>query len=173
MPVVTLPSPFQLINGKQYDFTSIEITVLPQGGPPQVRFGVKSLNYNHGLKPGEGRGTRAQIALRSRGKYEAGADFEMYKSEYTALITSLAGIGGGGSGYMEVPFDITVAYAESGQPTITDRIQGCRIMKDTDSNSEDGGVSLVKCELHVMQIIRGGFLGGVGLSPVEPSRFLK
>lgn len=153
MPTVATPQ--QVINGKQYDYSSIAILIdnVPHAG-------VKSIDYSHSLDPGEGRGTRAQIVLRSRGKYSADASLEVYKLEYQQIIQAL------GPGYMERAFDIMVSYAETGLPTVTDVVKSCRIKKDADSNNDDGGLATVKVDLHVMQVIRNGLI------PVEPTKFL-
>lgn len=152
MPSVPTPA---TINGKQFDYYSIQVIIdaIPHGG-------VKSVDYSHSLDPGEGRGTRSQIVLRSRGKYSADGSIEVYKAEYQQIITAL------GPGYMERAFDVVVAYAELGMPIITDVLKSCRIKKDADSNNDDGGLSSVKADLHVMYVLRNGLI------PLEVTKFL-
>lgn len=161
----------QIINGVAYDFTSIELVIVAPGVSPTPHAGVKSIEYSHGLEPGEGRGVRAQVSLRSRGKYSADGSMEMYKYEYQQFIQQLGSAGV--HGFMEVPFDILVSYVEpTSTVTITDRLVACRIKKAAESPSEDSGILTVKCDLHVMQIIPGSLVN-TPLFPVEPSKFLK
>lgn len=163
MPVQT-PNSSQVINGIQWDWSSVEIVAdnFPSGG-------VKSLDFDHSLEPGEGRGTRAQIALRSRGKYTANAAMEMYAYEYHQLIGRLGA--NGLRGYMEYSFDINVAYAEKNLPVVSWLAAGVRIKKESHAHAEGGELLTVKLDLHVMRLIPTS-ITGVKLFPVEPSKFI-
>lgn len=162
----TLANPQQIINGKQFDYSSIEIVVdkVPHAG-------VKSISYSHQLDPGEGRGTRSQIVLRSRGKYSAEGSIEIYKYEFQTIISALGALGV--RGFMEYAFDINIHYSELGMPMITDNLLGCRIKKAADSPGEDGGLLTVKCDLHILQVIPGVPGANTPLFAVEPTKFLK
>jgi hypothetical protein len=165
MPV-SLANVAQNINGNQYDWSSIEANVdnAPYGG-------FKGLNWSHSLEPGEGRGTRAQVALRSRGKYSADADFEMYTYEYMLLIAKLGQMGA--RGYMEYSFDILVSFVEKNLPMVSFTLAGCRIKKEGHSHSEDGGLATVKADLSVLRIIPTTPGANTPLFAVEPTKFIK
>lgn len=165
MPPST-PNASQVIQGLQWDWSSIEITAdnRPFGG-------VKSLDWDHGLEPGEGRGTRAQVALRSRGKYSASGSMEMYAYEYQQLITQLGA--GGARGYMEYAFDIAVSYVEKNLPMVSFFLPGVRIKKEARSHSEDGGILMVKADLHVMRVIPTIPGTNTPLFAVEPTKFIR
>lgn len=155
MPGIQYPA----VNGTRFDFSSIEFTVAG------VLFnGVAEINYDDSLKPGEVRGTHAQMIGRTRGKYEAKGDISFFKSEHQQLITLLST---SGLGYMETAFDILVTYSENGFDTIQDKLVGCRLTSGADSNKEGGDPTVVKCELSVMYILRNG------ATPLNPKQMLK
>lgn len=160
------PTAQQLINGVAFDYSSIEARI---DGTPYA--GFKSISYDHGLEPGEGRGTRAQVALRSRGKYTAGGSIEVYKYDYQKLITALGAVGA--RGFMEYAFNILVSYREFGFPIITDKLMYCRLKKASESPSEDGGVLTVKCDLSLMYVVPGSLGANTPLLAVEPTKFIK
>lgn len=166
MPSIPIPNVSQVINGIQWDWSSVEVTVdnRPFGG-------VKSLDWDHGLEPGEGRGTRAQVALRSRGKYSASGSMEMYAFEYGQLIAQL-GLGGV-RGYMEYAFDIKVGYSELNLPQTSFLIPGARIKKESRSHSEDGGLLTVKVDLHLLRVIPTIPGTNTPLFAVEPTKFIR
>lgn len=144
---------YPLINGHRHDFSSIECSMK---GKRQL--GLKSLDYGHGLEPGKVSGTSAQKLGRTRGMYEAEGSFEMYLHEWEEFKAVL------GDGFMEVPFDITANYAETGQPIITDKLAGCRITKVNKSGASDSSDPItVKVELDVMYLLENGKSAIVGL----------
>lgn len=136
------------INGKLYDFSSVEIVV------NNIAYqNVTEISYSHGLEPGILRGTGAMWRGRSRGQYESDASFSIYKEDHAALITALAS--GGIRGYMEQEFRILVSYREAGANLpVCDRLEGCRIKRDDDSHSSGGDVIIVKVDLSVYEVIR-------------------
>lgn len=150
-----------VINGLQWDFSSIELRLL---GVPFADF--KSLTYKHTLEPGMARGTRAQIVGRSRGKYDAEGSIEVYKRPWLAFLAALFGTNPT-YGYMEVDFDIVVSYSELLSPVQTDILRLCRIKSDDESHSEGGEVATCKLDLHVMSIIKAGVV------PISPAKFIR
>lgn len=145
-----------LINGNRYSFASIELRLLGQR-----YYGVKSINYSDSLEPGEVRGTDPQLIGRTRGKYSADASIEMYLREFDDFSSKLASLAASvglpsATGYMEVPFDVIVSYAEDGAPVITHEIIGARIKKSDHSNTEGSDAISVKNDLHVMVIVKNG-----------------
>lgn len=146
------------VNGNRYDHSSVEITLLGQ------RFdGVKSVSYKQMLEPGEVRGNRAQLIGRTRGKYSAEGNIELYRLEYDAVC---ALIRAQGKGLLETSFDIVVNYTENGTDVSTDKLIGCRFKSDDTSSQEGGDAITVKLDLHVMKLIKNG------TSPINPARFL-
>lgn len=164
MSPIAVPNTSQIINGNQWDWSSVELKLNNRGFG-----GVKSLDFEHSLEPGEGRGTRAQVTMRSRGKYSASGSLEMYAYEYHQFITELAA---GVRGYMETPFDILVAYSETGLAITSFLLPGVRIKKEAHSHAEDGGMLTVKCDLSVLRVIPRIPGGSVPVVPVEPKKFI-
>ena len=145
-----------LINGNRYSFASIELRLLGKR-----YFGVKSINYSDSLEPGEVRGTDPQLIGRTKGKYSADASIEMYLREFDDFAAQLASQAGAvglpnATGYMEIPFDVIVSFAEDGAPVITHEIIGARIKKSDHSNAEGSDAISVKNDLHVMVIRKNG-----------------
>lgn len=147
---------FPLLNGHRHDFSSAEINV-----NGQLFNGIRALNYGHGLDPGELRGNRAPTIGRTRGKYAAEGDMEVYLAEYQQLILTL------GSGYMERSFNIVASYNELGQDLVTDMLIGCRIKKASKPFQEGNEPLVVRVELHVMELRENG------LSAIDPRQFFR
>ena len=158
-------TPYPLINGHRYDWSSVRITI---DGIPYT--GVKSINYRQTLTPGIVRGTRSQPTGRTRGIYEPEGSIELYKEDYQDIITALAMAGA--RGYMEVAFQIMVQYSQAGMglpgvPVLTDMLAGCRIASDEDSPSEGADPFTVNCDLSIMYVLRNG------LSALSPDQLLR
>lgn len=136
---------YPLINGHRYSFSSLEANI---AGIPVP--GISELSYNDGLEPGAIEGTSPQRLGRTRGKYESDGSMSMYRQEFDELTARL------GDGYGERSFNIVASYADDGQPTVTDRLVGCRIKK-VDNQAQKGSDPLeVKLELDIMYIERNG-----------------
>ncbi len=142
---------YPLINGHRFSFASIEATF----GSAGVIVGIKSINYSTELTPGDVYGTAPQKIGRTRGKANSSSDCEMLRLEFENLRGTL-GPGSDGTGYGETSFDITVQYAEDGQPTITDTVIGNRITKVDLSNTDGTDPSACKLTHNTMQIWLGG-----------------
>ena len=136
---------YPLINGTRYSFASIELTL---NGQRYV--GFKELNYNQDLDPGEVRGAHSQMLGRTRGDLKADGSISMFEEEWNSLLAAL------GAGYMEVPFDVSAAYAETNSPTITDVLHGCRIKKVDKSRSQGTEGLVVKLDLSIVWITLNG-----------------
>jgi len=150
---------YPLINGTRYDFSSVEITI------EAVLFnGVKEISYSDGLEPGELRGNHAQLIGRTRGKYSAEGSITFFKEEFQQFIAALAFKG---LGSMEASWNASVVYSEIGGAPLMDQLFGCRIKKAEDSGSEGGDALAVKCDLHIMQVIRNHIL------PMKASKYFR
>lgn len=113
-----------LINGHRYDFSSIELTV-----KGKKYTGFSEITYNQELDRSYVYGAHSQPVGRTRGQLNMEASISMFKEEYYELLAQL------GSGYMEVPFDISVVYADNGSRTKNDRLLGCVINGEENSHS--------------------------------------
>lgn len=109
---------YPLINGHRYSFASIELTV-----NGRKFLGFREINYRVVREPGVVRGAHPEPLGYTRGEVSYEADVTLYAEEARELLDTL------GDGYMEVPFDIVVAYAEEGQPVVRDRLLGCTIRR--------------------------------------------
>ncbi len=160
----------QLINGRRYDSSSVEITILPTGpangavgkvagiaagalGVGSIFQGITEISYSDKLEPGEHRaiGTPKLLGM-TRGVYSTEASMTMYKEDAAGLIEALSALGG----YGEVAFQITVVTAEAGASPITDTLEGVRITSIEDSVSQGGDPLTVAFELKPLNIKRNG-----------------
>lgn len=158
-----MPIAYPLINGNRYDFSSVELNVAGA-----LFNGVKEITYSQTLEPGIVRGNRAQVIGRTRGPLDAEGNLTLYKLEFQSLIAALQVLGAPtGAGFMEVPFDVVVNYAEVGQPVITDTLRGCRIKKYEDTGAEGGEAIATSVDLHIMLILSGG------LPPIAGKQLLR
>ena len=164
-----MPIGYPLINGLRFDFSSATIKV-----GTQLFNGVKSLKYSQTLEPGIVRSNRSQVIGRTRGILDSEGTIELYRAEFSDLITALASLptsGAGALGYMEAAFDITVSYAELLATPVTDVLVGCRIKKHELSGQEGADALTVSCDLHIMSVLMGGTLG-LPTTPIG-AKFLK
>lgn len=152
MPMPVRSPTYPLINGHKYSWSSIEAVF---GALPIL--GIKSINYKSSLKAGTVRGTLPQKIGRTRGEQDADCDFEMYKLEAMAFISTL---GANGYGFGEVSFPITVSYSELAslppQPPVTDMIVGVRIEEIAHSNAEGTDPTTVKFTCSCMDVLHNG-----------------
>lgn len=150
---------YPLINGIRFEWSSAIIKV--DGG---AEFGgIKEMEYSAALEPSYCYGNRAMPVGRTRGQYKPEAKMSMYKTEAEQLFAYLATRGGVARGFMEVPFDVLVAYAEVDAAPITDLIIGARIKKHSDKGSEGADALVTELELSVMRI-RPNLRNPVGVS---------
>lgn len=148
---------YPLINGHRYSFSSIELKI---NGTKYI--GVKSINYDDGLKPAQLGGTTPLMIGRTRGKYEAKGDVEFYRIEAQAILDELD------DGFYEVPFDIVVQYSEDDdQPVTTDNLVGVRLESTAASNSDGPDASTLKFGLNIIVPIKWG--GKSGVTPIDTS----
>ncbi len=135
------------INGKYYDFSSIEVAI-----NKGVYVNLKSIKYKHSLDPGKFRGTGAKVRGRTRGTYDADGGFEIYKEDYEKLKAELMLLGMGG--YMVAVFDIVITYRDGpSNVPITDRLKGCRIVSEDNSHSEGNDALVVSVDLDIIEIL--------------------
>lgn len=146
---------YPLVNGHRYSFSSIELKI---NGTKYI--GVKSINYDDGLKPAQLGGTTPVMIGRTRGKYEAKGDVEFYRLEAQAVIDAL------GDGFYEVPFDIVVQYSENDDTTVTtDNLIGVRLESTASSNTDGPEAATLKFGLNIIVPVKWG--GKNGVTPID------
>ena len=150
MPTNPIPSiAYPLINGNRYDWSSIELKLAGQ-----IYVGVKSLNFDEELTPGEVYGTHAQIIGRTRGELKVTGSFELYVADADIFIAGLAALGG----YLETRFNVGAQYLEtpvSTAPTTRDLLD-CRVTKISEGHSQGSDALTTKFDIHVMRMLRNG-----------------
>lgn len=160
----------QLINGRRYDSSSIEIQITPTGpangalgqvaslaagalGAGNIFQGISAIGYKDSLDPGEHRALgNPKILGLTRGEYGTEASMTMYKEDAMGLIEALSAFGG----YGEVAFQIVVTYAETGAVPIVDTLEGVRITSAEDSHEAGSDALTMDFELKPMNILRNG-----------------
>ncbi len=151
-----LPLIYPTINGRAYDFSSIELVL---NGITYT--GVSDISYSHTLEPGVLRGTRSIKLARTRGQLDAEASVTMYLADYQFFRTAL------GPAFMERSFQMVVSYSELGSPIQVDTLNGCRIVTPANSNSAGSDPLMKELSLNVMEILEDGLPAvSDGLIPV-------
>lgn len=117
-----------------------------------VYAGLKSIQYSDELVGTKVYGTSPEAIGRTRGKANHAGQMVMYLEEFENVRAAL----GGGVGYMEVPFLITVTYYEIGMNPIVDLLEFVRIQKAEDNHSEGGDALTVSITLDVFRVTRSG-----------------
>lgn len=140
---------YPFINGHRYSWASIEVRILDR-----IFFGFSSINYSGTLEPADVYGTGSKKIGRTRGRETFDGSMEMYRLEFENLKIALAALNNS-QGFGEVPFDIIVAYAETGV-VVTDTIIGARIVTPGSDNSEGTDASVISCDLSIMDILWNG-----------------
>lgn len=143
---------FPTINGLDYSFSSVQFSA---DAIPFLLPGLKSANYDDGLKPSEARGTNAQVTSRGRGPYNAKGSLEFWKSQWVAArraLVSASTAAGFPGGIKQFEFDFVASYFETAVGLTTDYCLRCRITDESEGHSEDGAVLIHKCDLHIIQI---------------------
>lgn len=130
-----------IINGHDYSFASVEVRV-----DGQTFTGIKSISYSDQVERAKNYGTSSLVRGYTRGQYEGEGSLEFYASEWGNFLKAL-----GNKPYLK-RFSITVTYAEDGQPTVTDSLEGCRLKKRSRDHSEGNEGLTVKCDLDVQVI---------------------
>jgi hypothetical protein len=157
------PGNFPTINGLDYGYSSVR---LKAQGVPFPLTGVKDFSYKGTLKPGEGRGTNAQVTSTTTGQYNADGALTLYKAHFAAFWAQIATLAAAqGLGPMQVRFDLTAAYSEVsiGSPGLTvDNVRQCRIIEHSDQHAEEDGVLVTKVNLHILQVDPAGIVPFTG-----------
>lgn len=141
-----MPTP-ALVNGNAYDYSSITLDVAG-GGDLSLLF--TEIAYSQALEPGKLKGTHPQTLGRTRGEHSAEGSITVYLATYYDILAKL------GDGYMEVEWDATVTYADTGQPTKTDVLHRCRITNEDKSHSQGSDPLVVALDLDIIMIKSDG-----------------
>lgn len=140
-----MASTVPLINSHEYSFTSLEVNI---AGLPIT--GITALSYSDSLEPTDVEGAAPQPIGRTRGKYSCEGSVKMYREEFDRLVEQL------GDGYGEKAFNIVAHYGETGRPTVTDRLVGCRIKKPSNEAQKGSDPLEISLDLSIMYITRNG-----------------
>lgn len=138
----------QLINGKAYDFSKIEIYI-----DSDVISEVSSISYDSELEPGELRTSKPWVDAFTTGEYSASGSLELSKQQDAVLIAKL------GDGFMDREFGITVTYSADGIPEpVVDELIGVRITSGGNDHSNGGDALMVSRDLVIKVIKENGVL---------------
>jgi len=142
---------FPMVNGKSFDFSSIE-TSLPLAG---ILREISEINYSHNVEVGELRANVPWAIATTRGEYKAELSFTISKQGHIWLITKLEELAAG-AGYMDYEFPMQVIYSRTGMQTIKDSLFDCRLIGDDSSNSRGTDPTMVACTLFTKAIYPNG-----------------
>ena len=158
-----MPGNFPTINGLDFGYSSVRLKI---ANVPFAITGIKDFSYKSTLKPGEGRGTFAQVTSSTTGQYNADGALTFYKAHFAAFYAALNTQAlAAGLGPQQLRFDLTASYSEQslGSPGLTvDYAKSCRITEISDQHAEEDGVLVTKCTLHIIQIDYAGIQPFVG-----------
>jgi len=140
------------IQGLRYDFSSLELAI--DSKKFEWLEGLKALSWNESLEPGEVRGRRAHVIGATRGEYKAEASLELFLDEANEFLAALADPNGNGWG--EKFFTLTLTYSESGGQVQTVSLEGCRVKKVDNSQSQGGEALATKFDLFVTMVETNG-----------------
>lgn len=129
------------VNGHIYDFTSIRFEANGVKMPS-----ITKIAYSDSVERGEFRGTSPYVRATTRGKYSAEGSASMSRLQFEAFETSF------GDGIYDAIFTGTVSYADTGQPTVTDTLEGVQIKKRGLDNSEGGDPATIDLDLFVVKV---------------------
>lgn len=130
----------QKINGDTYSHSSIEAKI-----SDLIIAAIPEIEYGSQLEPGELRGTSSAPLATTAGEGATDGSVKLAKKDFRALIKKL------GNNFMKKKFQIVVQYAEEGEETIVDTLNGCRITAWRNSSSSGTDAVMVDVDLHIMQ----------------------
>lgn len=133
------------INGHRYQWASVETSF-----GKNITKALKSITYGDELTVGDVRGNSVKRMGRTRGVQKPTAKATFYKAEFDQLVKDQ------GDGFGEKPFNVTLAYADTGQPTQTDTLVGVRITKYEVKGEEGENAIEVDVDLDPMDVLIGG-----------------
>lgn len=139
------------INGFRPSWASIEIVI---NGKRYA--GVKSINWKGGGEPGAVAGTGQVDIGRTRGKYKASGDMEIYLDEFEDIIKEL------GNGWQNKPIDIDTQWSEEGRATTHVQLRSVLLSEDDWSNADGTDASAVKLTLSMFLPVLTN-----GINPIE------
>jgi hypothetical protein len=144
------PVALPLINGRRYQFSSIEMSVLKPGGSTEIFIEFNSISYADALDIAFVRGTNQAPIGWTDGEYEAeDTTVAFYKSALQRLIDAV------GPGYLGANFVITVKYSAVGEPLTTDVIT-CRLSGLKDAPAQGNEAITTEATFKTMLITRNG-----------------
>ena len=134
------------INGRTYDWESIEIT-----GPGGRIVGAQNVSYKDNAKTENVYGLGRYPLGRSKGNYEATGSLEMLRKDGDALIGAL------GADYLgKADFTVTVSYANDGGDVATDTLVKA-VVTDQDLGMGQGDkAAIIKFSLSMEKILWNG-----------------
>src|SRR5512138_1126833 len=108
---------FPIVNGKEYDFSSIE-TSAPLVG---IFRKITEISYSDTVTPGEFRTNVPWIEATTRGEYSAEGSITMSRQFHPLFMQKMDELSGGLGPY-DVEFPLTVITQRAGMPTIRDAL---------------------------------------------------
>jgi len=135
-----------MINGKNYDWESIEIMT-----PGGLAIGAQSISYKDSAKVENVYGKGRIIRGRGRGNYEASGSLELLRPDFDALVGAL------GSDYLgKADFSISIHGANDGGDSFSDTIVEA-VITDQDLSGSQGDAKIpVKIDFSAKKILWDG-----------------
>lgn len=125
-----------LINGHRFSYSSLEIAIKSATSKPQVYIDVDSIDYSESLEIAFRWGTSRGPIGSTAGRYTPEElTMKMGASTFATFLTQC------GPGWLGLNMLIVLAYADIGEPLVTDTIP-CRLVGRANSH-ETGAESLV------------------------------
>lgn len=134
------------VNDIEYAWGSI--TVKAKG---QELTGIKAISYGDAIEREAVYGAGRHKLGMTRGKYttEQGS-MTLFLKQHRAFIATL------GDGWGDVPFEIEVRYAETGEDTHVDIIEGCKLAGNPEGGEEGASALEREVKFDFMRIKRDG-----------------
>lgn len=140
-----------IVNGRKYDYSSIEVSILRDGAAAEVFLEINSIEYDDTIEEALMYGTNPAPIGRTRGVYNPGeATLTMSKQSQAVLFDAL------GDGYYEAQIKIMVKYSDAGLPIVTDTLEQCRLIGGAVSHSQGPDPLMVPVKLKPMIVKRNG-----------------
>lgn len=142
-----------LINGRRYDFASVETAV---NGLPVLGRTITALDYSDSVQRGIVRAGSPLPIGYTRGEYSAEGSIEMPREEYPLFLSAITA--NSPLGIYEVSFELTVAYAELGQALQVDNLNGVRLNGAAQTLQRGPEGLVVRCPLLIHLVVWNGKL---------------
>jgi hypothetical protein len=150
---------YPALNDFAPSWANIAVTATVYDGQLLDIFDITGINWSRSVEVGEQRGASGgRVMARTQGDISFEASMTLYRSGYRKLVKALMEVAptrGNQKLIGLVGFDIMIQHSTEGDPEIYQtKIKGCRLLGDSNDNSEGTDADTVEITLNPIEIVQ-------------------